>query len=186
MRRLTLVLTLATTVILAGGPVANASPPQTVTGTTEFRAIERLDRPPWFNPLPSTRVLVVGPDGKLMTSGLTSKEGVWKAPLTVVVDERFRPARTLGTVTAIAIAEGYVERLFFDVPVTPEGAVQVITLARIQPHRRNEPGYELGMLHRLWVLPLLDYYAGQAGLGKQRPVEGDWNAPHWSPVKRSF
>ena len=81
----------------------------------------------------------------------------------------------------MAFANGYVERLFFDVPATEEGSVQVVTLSPINPHQRNEPGYELGMLHRLWVLPLLDLYAEQAGLCKQPSVEGDWNSPHWGP-----
>lgn len=160
---------------------AHPPPPLTLTGSVEFRAIEQLPQEPWYRAIPGARILVIAPDGKLLTTGLTDAAGRWTARVTVPADLRFAPSRNLGTVTAIAIASGYVERLFFDVPVTEEGAVQVVTLNPIQPHQRNEPGYELGMLHRLWVLPLLDHYAQEAGLGRQTPVAGDWNAPHWAP-----
>jgi len=162
-------------------PAAAAQPPPTLTGTVEFRAIEQLPQEPWHRAIAGARVLVIGPDGKLLATGLTDAAGKWTAQVTVPIDQRFARSRRLGTVTAIAVANGYIERLFFDVPVTEEGAVQVVALSPIQPHQRNEPGYELGMLHRLWVLPLLDHYAEQAGLGRQAPVEGDWNSPHWAP-----
>lgn len=178
MRRLLLAAIL---LILWARGIAEAHLPITVNGTVEFRAIEQLPREPWYRPIADTRILVIGPDGKLLKTGVTDQTGKWITQLVVPEDPRFSPSRTLGTVTAVAVASGYIERLFFDVPVTAEGDVQVVALLPIRPYRRNEPGYELGMLHRLWVLPLLDYYAEQAGLGKQPHVEGDWNSPHWSP-----
>lgn len=147
----------------------------------EFRAIEQLSEKPWYSVISGARILVIGPEGTLLKTGTTNEAGKWITRVAVPADQRFSPSRRLGTVTAIAVANGYIERLFFDVPVTEEGAVQVVTLSPIKPHQRNEPGYEIGMLHRLWVPPLLDYYAAQAGLGKQPTVEGDWNSPHWSP-----
>jgi hypothetical protein len=161
--------------------IAKAHPHPAVKGTLEFRLIEQLPQEPWYSVIAGARILVIGPDGTLLKTGVTNESGEWIAEVTVPADQRFSPSRTLGTVTALAVANGYIERIFFDVPVTEEGAVQVVTLSPIKPHQRNEPGYELGMLHRLWVLPLLDRYAEQAGLGKQPPVEGDWNSPHWSP-----
>jgi hypothetical protein len=177
-RLLTLAVLLVVTTV---GAPAQATQPEAITGTTEFRVIEKIEHDPWYKVIVGARILVIGPDGRLMTTGLTNREGKWPAQLTVPVDRRFAPSHTLGTVTAIAVADGYVERLSFDVPVAPEGAVQVMSLQPIRPHQRNEPGYELGMLHRLLVLPLLDHYATQAGLGRQPSVEGDWNSPHWSP-----
>jgi hypothetical protein len=161
--------------------ISTAEPHPEVKGTVEFRAIEQLAEEPWHSVIAGARILVIGPDGKLLKTGTTNQEGKWITRVTVPADQRFSPSRTLGTVTAIAVANGYIERLFFDVPVTEEGAVQVVALSPVKPHQRNEPGYELGMLHRLWVLPLLDHYAEQAGLGKQTSVEGDWNSPHWGP-----
>lgn len=158
-----------------------AEPPFEVSGTVEFRAIEQLAAEPWYRVIAGARILVIGPDGKLLTTGATNHEGRWITQVTVPADQRFSPSRTLGTVTAMVVANGYIERIFFDVPVADEGAVQVVALSPIKPDQRNEPGYELGMLHRLWVLPLLDHYAEQAGLGKQPVVEGDWNSPHWGP-----
>lgn len=151
----------------------------TVTATVEFRVFG-----PW-GPVADARLLVVGPDGRLLTSGLTAADGKWLITLTVRRDPRFLvpDVAHLGTVTAIAFADGFIERLYFDVPVR-QGAVQVINLKPIQPHQRNEPGYELGMLHRLNVLPLIDHYAEQANLGRQPSVEGDWSSPHWSPRLR--
>jgi hypothetical protein len=180
LKRLLLVVLLMATCL--GIPrIAAALHQQTLTGTVEFRAIEQLPQEPWHRAIAGARVLVIGPDGTLLATGLTDAAGTWTLEVTVPVDQRFSRSRLLGTVTAIAVANGYVERLFFDVPVTEEGAVQVMALSSIEPHQRNEPGYELGMLHRLWVLPLLDQYAEQAGLGRQAPVEGDWNSPHWAP-----
>lgn len=167
--------------LLTFSSAALAQPPPPVSGTTEFRVIHELTQEPWSKPIPGARILVIGPHGHLLATGLTNQEGRWPASLTVPTDPRFAPSATLGTVTAIAIAEGYIERIFFDVPVIAHGALQVMSLTPIIPNQRNEPGYELGMLHRLWFLPLLDHYAGQAGLGKQPPVPGDWNSPHWSP-----
>lgn len=180
MRRLRFAAILVTICLgLPGFAIARSLPE--VSGSVEFRTIEQLPQEPWHRAVAGARILVIGPDGKLLTTGLTDAAGRWTAQVTVPLDQRFAPARTLGTVSAIAVANGYVERLFFDVPVIAEGAVQVVTLAPIQPHQRNEPGYELGMLHRLWVLPLLDHYAQAAGLGRQPPVKGDWNSPHWAP-----
>lgn len=142
------------------------------------------NREPWFTPIAGAQVLVIGPDGRLLTTGTTQPNGTWTARVTVPVDPRFAPSEALGTVTAIAVANGYVERLFFDVPVTPQGTVQVLRLSQIKAHQRNEPGYELGQLHRLRVLPLLDHYAKAAKLGKQPPVVGDWNSPHWAPAPK--
>ena len=166
---------------LCFGSTSAAAPQREVKGTVEFRAIEQLPEEPWYSAIAGARILVIGPDGKLLKTGTTNKAGKWTTHVTVPADQRFSPSRTLGTVTAIAVANGYIERLFFDVPVTEEGAVQVVTLSPIKAHQRNEPGYKLGTLHRLWVLPLLDHYAEQAGLGKQSSVLGDWNSPHWGP-----
>jgi len=126
------------------------------------------------------RVIVVEQGGKVLASGVTDKSGIWIASIPIEQDLRFQDIREMGTVTAIAAANGYNEQVVFEVPVVQDG-VQPIILNPVQPNKRNEPTVALGNLHRHDVMQFINRYAKALGLQKQSPIPGEkgyapWNA----------
>ncbi|PWI57793.1 hypothetical protein [Sulfoacidibacillus thermotolerans] len=129
------------------------------------------------------RVTVVDNRGKIIETGLTNREGVWDARIATPTDRRFAPVRKMGTVTALLFADGYNETIVFDVPVE-QGQIQPVTLNPIVPNQRNEPHAELGAIHRLTIIGLINHYAEMQKLKKQPPIPGELNYAPWSPRTR--
>lgn len=147
------------------------------TGTVKFRVLSAED----YRPLPGARVVVVGGDGKVMSTGRTDATGYWSPTLTVPVDPRFD---SFGTVTAIGIATGHNPNVVFEVPVK-QGAVQPITLYPIEPRLRNEATASVGHLHHLDITGFVNRYAQSLGLEKQKGVPGAAQAESpWGPEQK--
>jgi hypothetical protein len=149
---------------------------QTITATVQFRVVSASD----FSTLRGARVIVVGPGGRILRTGLTDARGQWSVPLTVPLDPRFGD---IGTVTAICVANGYNENVVFEVPVK-QGTVQPITLYPIRPKLRNEASASLGQLHHLDVIDIVNRYAQELGLTKQPGIVGEQGYSPWSPSMR--
>jgi hypothetical protein len=149
---------------------------RTITDTVQFRIVSAVD----FKPLSKARVIVVGQNGRLLGTGLTNSEGAWSTRLTVPLDPRFKD---IGVVTAICVANGHNENVVFEVPVK-QGTIQPVTLYPIKPKLRNEPSATLGQLHHLDVLDIVNKYAQQVGLTRQRAVEGELGYAPWGPTAR--
>lgn len=126
------------------------------------------------------RVIVVAANGKVIATGVTGSDGKWSAKLRVKKDARFAPVQSMGTVTALIVARGYNEEVLFEVPVY-SGAVQPVVLRPVQTGVRNEPGAELGNLHRMILMGIVDHYAQLAKLQKQQPIPGEQNYSPWGP-----
>lgn len=149
-------------------------------GTTkvEFRLAS-----PDLKKISGGRIIVIDDTGKVVSTGLTDSQGTWQATVPVEEDPRFKSVRTMGTVTALALAQGYNEEAVFEVPVFA-GSVQPIMMIPLSTGRRNEPGYTLGNLHRQDVIRMIDAYAKELDLTKQPPIPGEQGyAPWGSDVK---
>jgi hypothetical protein len=146
---------------------------KTISATVQFRVVSATD----FSTLRGARVIVVGPDGRVLRTGLTDANGQWSVPLTVPLDPRFGD---IGIVTAICVANGHNENVVFEVPVK-QGTVQPITLYPIRPKLRNEAFASLGQLHHLDVIDIVNRYAQELGLTKQPGIVGEQGYSPWSP-----
>lgn len=155
-------------------PIHASAQQRTTTAAVRFRVVSAED----FRVLPGARVIVVGEDGRIITSGLTNSEGIWSPSLTVPLDPRFKD---IGIVMAIGIANGHNENVVFEVPVK-QGTVQPITLYPIQPRLRNEASASLGQLHHLDVIGTVNRYAQMLGLAKQPGITGEFGYSPWSPA----
>ncbi|MBX5437779.1 MAG: hypothetical protein IRZ33_11280 [Alicyclobacillaceae bacterium] len=120
---------------------------------------------------------LIGPDGRLLQTGLTDAEGMWRAHVTVARDPRFQD---LGFVTALCVAGGHNETVVFAVPVR-QGTVQPVTLNPIQPGLRNEPSAMLGQIHRLDVIDFVNRYGSALGLQRQTPIPGEQGYAPFGP-----
>ena len=149
---------------------------RTITDTVQFRIVSAVD----FKPLSNARVIVVGQNGRLLGTGLTNNEGTWSTRLTVPLDPRFKD---IGVVTAICVANGHNENVVFEVPVK-QGTIQPVTLYPIKPKLRNEASATLGQLHHLDVIDIVNKYAQQVGLTRQRAVAGELGYAPWGPTVR--
>ncbi|GGJ12977.1 hypothetical protein GCM10010885_22850 [Alicyclobacillus cellulosilyticus] len=157
-----------------GVPQAAAS--GLVSAVIQFRVVSASD----FRALQDARVVLMDRNGRLVKTGLTDSEGIWRANITVPRDPRFRD---VGTLTALVVASGHNETVVFEVPVR-KGTVQPVTLQPIQPGLRNEPYYTLGQIHRLDVIDLVNRIASQLGLERQPPIPGESGYAPWGPAIR--
>ncbi|QSO45476.1 hypothetical protein [Alicyclobacillus mengziensis] len=158
-------------------PIHGFAQQRTATATIRFRVVSADD----FRVLPGARVIVVGEDGRIITSGVTNTDGIWSPSLTVPLDPRFKD---IGIVTAIGVANEHNENVVFEVPVK-QGTVQPITLYPIQPRLRNEASASLGQLHHLDVIEIVNRYAQMLGLSKQPGIVGEFGYSPWSPNLKS-
>ncbi len=180
--------TIIASVVMSGmGVGVNSVPPvlakdlslgSSRTVTVEFRVasvkMKKLD---------GARILVIDDRGKVIESGVTSREGVWDAHFVTPLDRRFLPVKKMGTVTAILFADGYNEAIIFDVPVE-QGQIQPVMLNPIVPNQRNEPTAQLGAIHRHTYMELIRHYAELQKLKKQPPIPGEVDYAPWGPHTR--
>jgi hypothetical protein len=130
------------------------------------------------------RVIIIDNiNGKVITHGLTDKNGYYSAiDIPINTDPRF-PFRDIGTVTVITVADGFNENINFNVSAQYEVNTKRVYLEPLlfePPHRRNEPTFKNGDYHRLTVFEMLNYYAKQIGLSTQKTFPG-YDDLHWSP-----
>lgn len=149
----------------------------TVSANVEFRVVSAED----FKALQGARLIIIDRSGKVLTTGLTTANGVWSVPLNVDIDPRFKD---LGVVTAICVANGHNENVVFEVPVR-QGTVQPITMYPIRPKLRNEASAALGQLHHLDVINIVDQYAQKVGLTRQPALAGEAGYAPWSPALKT-
>ncbi|MGZ4113210.1 MAG: carboxypeptidase-like regulatory domain-containing protein [Tumebacillaceae bacterium] len=156
-----------------------------VIGNSKITAVTtiRVDRgtPKGGVPIKGARVIVIDSEGVVQGTGLTNEEGKWSAKLTVPRDLRF-PTKQMGTVTVIAVADGFNECIKFDVSLNEyEDGIGhgFVVLKEIDPKYRNEPVFEASY-HRFTVFEMLDYYAKKVGLVRQPNINGNEEGP-WSP-----
>ncbi|HEX9059294.1 MAG TPA: hypothetical protein VF941_03870, partial [Clostridia bacterium] len=131
-------------------------------------------------------ILIDDKSGKIITTGLTDENGVWKTNITVMKDLRFTE-KNMGTITVIAVADGFNEAMHFNMPVNehaPLVSAYSIMLYPFVSGKRNEPHFEYAHFHRFTVFEMLDYYAGLIGLERQ-PIVEDGDTPPWSPKIRN-
>ena len=162
------------------GNTAQGNAAQPKAGTGKFETVLFRVGSPSGKRVSGARVIVLDPDGDIVTTGLTNATGEWSAPVPIQVDGRFASVRRMGTVAAIVVASGYNEQVIFTIPVMPN-AVQPVILNPITPGARNEPMATLGNLHRQDVRVLIDTYAKKLGLKRQPPVQGDYGYSPWGP-----
>lgn len=132
--------------------------------------------------LRGARVIVIDPDGDVITTGLTDASGEYIAPVPERVDGRFASVRRMGTVTAIVLADGYNEQVVFVIPVLAN-AVQPVLLNPVQSGARNEPHATLGNLHRQDIQILVNTYASKLGLKRQTPIAREHGYAPWGPTQ---
>ncbi|MCL6593218.1 MAG: hypothetical protein K6T31_04515 [Alicyclobacillus sp.] len=154
-------------------PTVPVPGPQTVTADVQFRVVSSVD----FRALPGARVLLIGPDGRPLQTGLTNQEGIWRTRVTVQRDPKYPD---LGFATALCVANGYNETVIYNVPVR-QGTAQPVMLNPIQPGLRNEPMAMLGQIHRLDVIDLVTRYGAAMGLQRQAPIPGEQGYAPWGP-----
>ncbi|MBP1962493.1 hypothetical protein [Paenibacillus aceris] len=127
-----------------------------------------------FEPIPNARLIVIDRRGSITATGLTDSKGEWSIRLHTPIDPRF-PSKKMGVVTVITVADGFNEFINFDVPVNEhgngEGKVSV-TLRRIRMDARNEPSFDSAAFHRFTVFEMLDDYAKEVGLVRQKQLKG--------------
>lgn len=131
-------------------------------------------------------ILVDDKNGKIITTGLTDENGVLKTNITVRKDLRFNE-KNMGTITVIAVADGFNETIHFNIPINEHASLasgDSIMLYPFVPGKRNEPHFEYAHFHRFTVFEMLDYYAGLIGLERQSVAE-DGDTPPWSPKIRN-
>jgi hypothetical protein len=133
-----------------------------------------------FKPIPNARLIVIDRNGLIVANGLTDSNGEWSVKINTSIDPRF-PSKKMSVVTVITVADGFNEDIRFDVPVNEHGdgfGKVSVFLRPIKPDARNEPTFD-GDFHRFTVFDMLDYYAKQIGLVKQKQIQGVDNMP-WS------
>lgn len=157
-------------------PQARQAPVANVTATIQFRVVSSTD----FRAIPGARVVLIGPNGRMVKTGLTDGDGIWRTTVTVPRDPRFPD---LGFVTALCVAFGHNETVVFDVPIR-QGTAQPVTLNPIQPGLRNEPMAMLGQIHRLDVIDFVNRFGEAAGLERQTPIPGEEGYSPFGPSLR--
>ncbi|MBP0725354.1 hypothetical protein J5Y03_09155 [Bacillus sp. RG28] len=134
-------------------------------------------------PIKNSRVIVINSLGKIIATSLTDSKGEVNIPVTVLRDNRF-PMKNMGEVTVISVAEGYNEYINFSVPINEyfdkKGRVSM-SLWKIDPNRRNEPLFSNGDFHRFTVFEILDYYAKELGLKRQKVNDPSIAPAPWGP-----
>lgn len=136
-----------------------------------------------YVPLGNSRVILIDDrTGEIVNTGLTNSGGNWKANITVSRDPRFTD-NAIGTVTVIAVAEGYNEAIHFNIPVSEQASGHSVLLQPVNLKLRNEPHFEYGRFHRLRVFEMLDHYANMLKLEKQKIPQLGEEAP-WSPARK--
>ncbi len=143
-------------------------------------AVEFRISSPDLKNIGGARVIIINNKGAIIANGVTNSSGVWSSFLHTEQDPRFVNIHQLGTVTAIVTAVGYNEEVVFEVPVFP-GSIQPVTMVPLRPSQRNEPINDLGNLHRHDIRQMIDRYANELGLAKQKPLPGERDDDHWSP-----
>lgn len=126
-----------------------------------------------FRPIPNARLIIIDYKGNIVTNGLTDSKGQWNIKINTPIDPRF-PTKNMGVVTVITVADGFNEFINFNVSVNEHGnraGKAAITLRPIKPDARNEPSFNAGF-HRFTVFEMLDFYAKQIGLVKQKQIQG--------------
>jgi len=150
----------------------------TVQVTTSFNELEEK-----VFPIKNSRVIVINSLGKIIATTLTDFNGEANIPVTVFRDKRF-PLKNMGEVTVISVADGYNEYINFSVPINEhfdrKGRVSIY-LRKIDSKRRNEPRFINGDYHRFTVFEMLDYYAKELGLTRQKINDPSINPEPWGP-----
>lgn len=106
-------------------------------------------------------------------NGLTDIKGEWRVKINIPIDPRF-PIKKMGEVTVITVADGFNEYIKFNLPVNEHGdgaGRATVVLRPIKPDNRNEPSFD-AEFHRFTVFGMLDYYAKEVGLVKQKQIQG--------------
>lgn len=74
-----------------------------------------------YVPIKNARIILINDiNGNIIKTGITDKNGTWKTKITVNRDLKFKD-RKMGTITTIAVANGYNETIHFNVPVNELG-----------------------------------------------------------------
>ncbi|MGG0177901.1 hypothetical protein [Gottfriedia acidiceleris] len=134
-------------------------------------------------PIKGARIIVINSLGKVLGTELTDSKGVAKLNVTVKKDPRFSKKK-MGEVTIITVANGFNEQIDFSVPINEFNdhmAKDSVSLMRVNPKRRNEPRFTNGSYHRLTVYEMLDDYAKQIGLTRQKIMVDAGAEPPWGP-----
>jgi hypothetical protein len=164
--------------------VLGATNQKTVSGilTVEVRTtFNEIDEKAF--PIKNSRVIVINSLGKIIATALTDSKGEVHIPVTVPRDNRF-PLKNMGEVTVITVAEGYNEYINFSVPINEhfdKKGRALMHLWKIDPNRRNEPRFINGDYHRFTVFEMLDYYAKELGLMRQKVNDPSIDPAPWGP-----
>ncbi|KYP79313.1 carboxypeptidase-like regulatory domain-containing protein [Ferroacidibacillus organovorans] len=129
------------------------------------------------------RVIVINPDGKILTTGLTDSTGTFRANVPFYITEWNENLKTKGIVTAIAVATGFNGQVVFIVPITNH-TVQPIILQPITPNARNFPSASLGNIHQQDLRGFVAHYAEELKLKQQPAIPGDPGYLPWSPEQK--
>jgi hypothetical protein len=124
--------------------------------------------------IPNVRLIIIDRNGRIIANRLANSAGELGIKVKLPIDPRF-PHKSMGTVTVIAVADGFNEYIDFDVPVNEQnnGAGRAaISLIPVRADARNEPSYNMHQFHRFTVFRMLDDYAEQVGLVKQKQIQG--------------
>lgn len=125
-------------------------------------------------PVPYARLIIIDQNGQIIVNRLTNNLGKLRVQVTLPIDQRFPNVR-MGLATVVAVADGFNEYIAFDVPINEHGdgaGRAVIMLRPVLPDARNEPSYNRTEIHRFTIFHMLDYYAEQTGLIKQKQIQG--------------
>lgn len=182
LNRFILTICFSTLVIFVAVPPAHAAEMvKGTTGTTRTGHVEFRVGTPESKLVSGARIIIVNPEGKVVSTGLTNASGVWDASLPYQDDARYEQVDPRGIVTAIVVATGYNEQAVFEVPVQQDTVVQPIVLFPLSPNQRNEPTASLGNIHRFTLMNFINRYAKQVGLKRQTPITGNHGYAPWGP-----
>ncbi|PGM51035.1 hypothetical protein [Bacillus sp. AFS053548] len=134
-------------------------------------------------PIKGARVIVINSLGKVIGTKLTDSNGIAKINVSVKKDPLF-PKKQMGEVTLITVANGYNEQIDFSVPINEfndHTAKDSVSLWKVDPKRRNELRFTNCSYHRLTVYEMLDDYAKQVGLTRQKIMVDAGAEPPWGP-----
>jgi hypothetical protein len=134
------------------------TPEKTVTTEMTFRVFDGS------TPIPGVFVLLIGQDGEIVDTLTTDEYGEAIKPVTAPIDPKYfrqdsDDLSPRGTVTLLALKEGYRETVLFEVPVSAGSAAQPFYMEPLVSGERNEPVASLGNNHRLEVISLVNKYA---------------------------
>ncbi len=115
-------------------------------------------------PVSDSKIVIVGSDGKILTTTTTDINGESRVDIKTNTDPRYPenskngiPAR--GTVTLISFKDGYRQTIVFEAGISDLDGMHYIVMKPIIKGARSEPVIQLAQNHHLETASLVDNYA---------------------------